>query len=134
MVDGKVCPLRPSDVQKWHRANVKWLKAQIQLAQSQKVFLVVLTHHAPLLAALPPHRRTTWHASGYATDLTSLFGGNILVWGYGHTHITFDKTYNQTRVISNPLGYKSQRLLEQGLFKPNMTIDIDPQSRGFSPR
>jgi hypothetical protein len=125
--------LMPQDVARWHETDVSWLRAEIARAQKDGVWVAIFTHHAPLLRLIPKSKRSTWVRSAYATDLTSLLAPNVFLWAYGHTHIPTDIKVNGTRIVSNPLGYKTQRLLELGHFRPNWSIDLsEVERREFS--
>lgn len=116
--------IQPSHVAEWHKTSAQFLKEQRDWAIANDKQLVVLTHHAPILQALPPEQRKTWIASGYTTDMKELFGGPVILWIYGHTHIAFDKVIGGTRILSNPLGYKTQKLWEKGLFSAEKVVEI----------
>ena len=116
----------PADVAEWHSHARKFIEDQRQWAKTNGKQLVILTHHAPIPQALPKEQRKTWIASGYTTDLRELFGPPIILWAYGHTHIAYDKVVRGTRIVSNPLGYKTQRLLEKGLFQAEKIVALEP--------
>lgn len=119
-------PLTPMVVAEWHREAVTFLREQRDYALANNKRLVVLTHHAPIPQALPKDQRRTWIASGYTTDLREMFGPPIMLWCYGHTHIAYDKVVRGTRICSNPLGYKTQKLLEKGLFSAEKIVELAP--------
>ncbi len=82
---------------------------------------VIVTHHLP-------HRRSI--ASEYANSPINCFFLNPLamrklhpkLWIHGHTHTRFDYVENDTRVVCNPLGYKSERTG----FDPEFVVEVTP--------
>src|SRR3990167_1304702 len=90
----------------FHLDQVKWLENEIEKAHSENKKIVVLTHHAPTSEnSLPYHVRTSRAISDSFTNLHYLFKENVIMWGFGHTHYNCDIVFNNTRVISNQLGY-----------------------------
>ena len=68
--------------------------------------LVVVTHHAPHPACLPPGLQNTWRAKNNASDLSHLTdSGKVALWIHGHTHHCIDIVRpNGTRIVSNAAG------------------------------
>jgi hypothetical protein len=58
----------------------------------------------------------------YASNLDDLILDNpqIKLWCFGHSHSSVDKMIGETRMLSNPKGYKDQNQN----FDPNMIIEI----------
>ena len=61
---------------------------------------------------------------GMATDLEGLMGGPVVLWGFGHTHLSSDEVINGTRVVSNQLGYITHD--EETGFNSDMYLEIEP--------
>lgn len=85
--------------------------------------VILLTHHAPL-------RKGTSHSKysdeitnyAYSSDQTELLDGTgITAWIFGHTHYTTDFVFDQTFILSNPLGYVNE---ETG-YKKDKYIQIE---------
>eukprot|EP01114_Cavostelium_apophysatum_P022598 TRINITY_DN8227_c0_g3_i1.p1 TRINITY_DN8227_c0_g3~~TRINITY_DN8227_c0_g3_i1.p1 ORF type:complete len:240 (+),score=58.91 TRINITY_DN8227_c0_g3_i1:2-721(+) len=91
----------------FHQRDVAWLKEEISKAASANEKVVVLSHHAPLinLGCSNPQFFDSPSGTAFCTDLSSLLGGPVKVWAYGHTHWFQDQTVKGTRVVSNPHGY-----------------------------
>ncbi len=68
--------------------------------------LVVVTHHAPHPACLPPGHRSGWAAGIAASDLSPLTdSGQAALWVHGHVHGTIDITRpGGTRIVCNAAG------------------------------
>jgi hypothetical protein len=67
---------------------------------------VVVTHHAPHAGSLHPRWADQLTSAAFISDLSPLLGKADL-WIHGHTHDSFDYTVNGTRVIANPMGYRT---------------------------
>lgn len=96
----------PSDTRQAHSRHVAWLNER--LAEPFEGSTVVVTHHAPSAASLPPE---TGHNVGfcYASDLDGLIlSHQPAEWIHGHTHHAVDYQIGETRIRSVSLGYPSQ--------------------------
>lgn len=71
---------------------------------------VVVTHHAPHIGSIHREFRSDLLSGAYASDLTELItrAGPDL-WVHGHTHLAVDYTVANTRIVSNPRGYRHVR-------------------------
>ena len=96
----------PDDTAYLFTKNKKFLKAQIAKAKKRKHKIVVLTHHKPYTDKSDT-RDVFNHA--YESDLSELFDPQIVVWGYGHTHVADSTIQKGTWFYSNPKGYPSQK-------------------------
>ena len=68
--------------------------------------IIVLTHHKPYLSDI---KDRTEISVGYESDLTQLMNKNVILWGYGHTHIADRSKIKNTLLYSNPKGYPRQK-------------------------
>ena len=102
-------PLRPEHTIELHREAVDFLKGALERPFSGPT--VVVTHHAPHAGSL--HPRWAGHASSaaFVSNLERLMGGAVL-WVHGHTHDSFDYVVNGTRVVANPMGYRTSNWRE----------------------
>jgi Icc-related predicted phosphoesterase len=68
---------------------------------------VVVTHHAPSYSSVSRMYAGQLNNAFYASNLDYMLANtdNILCWIHGHLHDAVDYNINQTRVISNPVGY-----------------------------
>ncbi len=62
---------------------------------------VVITHHAPLMQAIPPQFKGDPSSGLYATNMLPL-KHKPKIWCFGHTHHPFCKTIQGTMFVSNP--------------------------------
>ena len=80
--------------------------------------IVILSHHAPTLQKSSIYDDPLKKA--YATNLEWLMKNEIVLWVFGHTHYKTDFYINNTRIVSNPFGYRD----EQTGYEPNTTIKV----------
>jgi predicted phosphodiesterase len=106
-VSPKYRRLRPADTAVLHRASRRWLAAA--LASTSPGPRVVVTHHAPSARSLDP--RTGWQlvSAAYGSHLDDLVAASgAALWIHGHTHHAVDHRIGETRVLSNPRGYRDE--------------------------
>lgn len=82
---------------------------------------VVITHHAPSLNCAHPHFAIDEVAGAFISDLDELVKKADL-WIYGHTHANLDIHVGKCRLVSNQLGYSSERL--PAAYRPDLLIDV----------
>lgn len=107
--------LHPLDTMKWHHAAVHWLEQELSARHDGPT--VVVTHHAPLLAAVNP---VDGLMGADASALDRLMG-KCSLWLFGHTHVAFDQVHERTRVVSNPRGYPGEFVAG---FQPDLTLTV----------
>ena len=68
----------------------------------------VMSHHCPTngMYCSEPQYVSSAMNSAFCSDLTGILNPNVVGWCHGHTHYWHDVTVNQTRIVSNPAGYK----------------------------
>lgn len=102
--------LKPNHLLGEHRQTLDYIKENATKDYStQKLW--VLTHHAPSLKSLHPDYKDDYffHQNGlYASDLDYIMEENdqIDVWVHGHCHNFTYYKINNTKIISNPRGYR----------------------------
>lgn len=105
--DGKkIRHITSTDVATKHLKNYKYIRSQIVKAKKAGMKTIVLTHHKPYLS--PSYNPTTLDVA-YESDLTTLMKTPVVLWAYGHTHVSDDSWIENTRLYSNPKGYPSQK-------------------------
>jgi predicted phosphodiesterase len=113
-------PLTARDTLTLHSSSRRWL--EVRLAQPHDGPTVIVTHHAPLIAARPSQPVLRALAGAFASDVTDLMGSDrVDLWIFGHTHRVADVEVRGTRVISNPYGYPEQ---EVPGFDPTRVIEL----------
>jgi Icc-related predicted phosphoesterase len=101
--------LTPQDTIELHRAARDFLERG--LAEPFDGPTVVISHHAPHGGSLHPRWAKHLSSAAFVSDLTALMGKPAL-WVHGHTHDGFDYTVDGTRVIANPMGYRTSNWWE----------------------
>lgn len=116
--------LEPRDTLALHRKAVHWLDTE--LAKPFDGRTVVITHFAPHRRCVEPRYEGSDLSPYFVTDLSRLMAKHqIAVWCYGHTHGNADfEAENGCRVISNQLGYPSERLRADTGFRPDLVIEL----------
>ncbi|HWQ37852.1 MAG TPA: metallophosphoesterase [Burkholderiales bacterium] len=117
-----------------HRAAVAFLEECLARAFRGKT--VVVTHHAPHPASVHPRWAAHLSSAAFVSDLTRLLGRSDL-WIHGHTHDSFDYRVNGTRIVANPMGYRTSNWpqarsgavatwvkYENALFDPALTVAV----------
>lgn len=102
---GNTATIDPQFIFDVHRDQLA--KLETFLADNRRRRVVVITHHAPTLLAQNVGRYGTNLTHAYCSDLHYLMAkyANIELWTYGHTHDSMDMKIENTRVVSNQLGY-----------------------------
>ena len=77
-----------------------------KLAESFSGRTVVITHHAPHPGSVHPKWGASLTSAAFVSNLTPLLGPAVL-WIHGHTHDGFDFRVNGTRIVANPMGYRT---------------------------
>ncbi len=102
----KIRRLVPDDVSNMYLKNVKYLKSQISRAKKSGHKMIVLSHHKPYTSTL--YNEDTLDPA-YESDLHTLMGEPVVLWGYGHTHVADSSMHGSTWMYSNPKGYPKQK-------------------------
>ena len=85
----------------------------------------VITHHAPHSKSLSGDYVDDELAPAYYSDLSAFIQAHSIdVWCHGHIHHTNDYTVDNTRVLSNPRGYRKYN--ENPDFDPDFTFELGP--------
>ena len=124
----------PEHSMELHRKAKAYLEGKLAEPFSGKT--VVITHHAPHPGSVHPKWGPNLTSAAFVSDLTPLLGPAAL-WIHGHTHDGFDFKVNGTRIVANPMGYRTSNWkqardgsvaavvsYENGKFDPAMVIEI----------
>lgn len=104
--------ITPQDVIEWHNQDREWL-----LAELDKPFdgaTILMTHHAPVSFAIDSKFDRDSLTPCFASRMEELLVRddlNLVVWG--HTHFGIDKTIDNTRFVSSPVGYANVRIKDR---------------------
>lgn len=109
----------PEASQALHCKARTWLEAE--LAKSHDGPTVVVSHHAPLAACVPPQYRGNALSPAFASNMNDLMG-QMALWIHGHVHEPLDIEANGTRVIANPGGYPGE--FEEPLFVADLVVEV----------
>jgi Icc-related predicted phosphoesterase len=93
-----------------HREAVTFLEQGLARPFPGKT--VVVTHHAPHPGSVHPRWGQSLTSAAFVSDLTRLLGKSEL-WFHGHTHDGFDYQVAGTRIVANPMGYRTSNWLQQ---------------------
>ena len=91
---------------------------------------VVITHHAPHPGSVHPRWDGSPVNAAFVSDLTRLLGKSAL-WFHGHTHDSFDFTVHGTRVLANPMGYRTSNWREPRT--PDTPVRVTTENERFNP-
>jgi Icc-related predicted phosphoesterase len=96
--------IRSIDTALYHTLSIKWLGEQLEQYKGQ--CNVVITHHAPSIMSIPPHKKEDILTSAYASNLEGFIAKyDITLWVHGHIHNSCDYHLGNTRIVCNPKGY-----------------------------
>ncbi|MFZ4538198.1 metallophosphoesterase [Propionivibrio sp.] len=116
--------LAPRDTRKLHRTAVRWLNDELAKPFDGKT--VLITHFAPHRGCVASQHQGSDVSPYFVTDLSRLMEKHkIDLWCHGHTHTNTDfVAENGCHVISNQLGYKSERTSGDTGFRHDLVIEI----------
>lgn len=102
------------ELNKIHKDNVETLNEL--LSQKQKGYVVVLTHHLPLLNCIDKKYKDDPINSCFVSNQEEIFKKHrIHYWFHGHSHqfneidvvnVPFKNKISQTKILRNPIGYR----------------------------
>ncbi len=126
--------LTPQQTIDLHRDAIAFLQARLDDPFSGAT--VVITHHAPHPGSVHPRWAGNLANAAFVSDLTRLMGKAVL-WMHGHTHDSFDFIVEGTRVLANPMGYRTSNwresrsavgqmpvVTENSRFDPALVVEI----------
>lgn len=118
--EGEVFTTRES--RRLHSEALAWLDAELAMPFNGP--RVVISHHAPLAAGIPPRYRGDALSPVFASHLPQLMG-RMDLWIHGHVHEPVDLEAEGTRVVANPGGYPDE--FDPPLFIPDLIVELrDP--------
>lgn len=82
---------------------------------------VVVSHHAPSLRSVPDRYREHRLSPAYASDMDDvILRHQPRLWVHGHIHEPVDYKLGETRIVSDPVGYPSERKAR----RPPLVVEI----------
>lgn len=111
-----------------HQASRAYLERV--LAEPHDGPKVVVTHHAPSPLSLDPaHDQLNFCYASNLANLLEDVGPDL--WVHGHIHRAVDYTIGNTRIVSNPHGYRFEPRERTNGFDPSLVIDVTTPSPRF---
>jgi Icc-related predicted phosphoesterase len=104
--------------------TVENLKQFLVGKENEKV--VVVSHHAPSPQSINEHYKNDYHMNGgYHSHLDSFIMDHpqIKTWVHGHMHDPVDYMIGETRILSNPRGYKGYEA-QADVFDPGFYFEV----------
>lgn len=105
-------------------ADSKWIKSEVENNKDKKI--VVVTHFAPSKYSYDDTDPKEQYSKYYKSNLDDFIINNphINFWFHGHIHTPNDFTLGDTKIFSNPIGYKKtiDDSPELSLYKPKNTV------------
>ena len=124
---GKRKRMRPEDTIALHRRTRTYIETELAVPFNGPT--VVVTHHAPSARSLDDFYKgqLDWC---YASDLDAMMHAPTApdIWMHGHIHECQDYVVGNTRVVSNPRGYRFVSHEQRLGFDPCRVIDLDDPS------
>ena len=120
--------LTPQQTIDLHHDAVDFLQERLKRPFAGKT--VVITHHAPHPNSVHPRWTGNPVNAAFVSDLTRLMGKPVL-WFHGHTHDSFDFTVQGTRVLANPMGYRTSNWREARTTAT--TVQVTTENERFNP-
>ena len=76
------------------------------VAESKAEHIVVATHHVPTLQCVASQHQDSALSSAFAVEMGNIIAeSHIDYWIYGHSHTNIDTSIENTKIVSNQLGY-----------------------------
>lgn len=105
-----------------HRADRRFIKAELAKAELAGEQAVVITHHAPSPRSVRPWFRDDPLNPAFASNLNPLIERfQPALWIHGHMHDPVDERLGKTRLVANPAGYMHER---KSGFDPALVLDL----------
>lgn len=99
--------LLPEDIYHKHCDSLAYIKRETRKSTTN----VVITHHAPSYQSIAEEYKNSNLSPAYCSNLDDvMYNHNIDVWVHGHVHSKFDYMVGRTNVLSNPHGYRSEKI------------------------
>ena len=122
MVNLRPPVITPEFIYKQHLDSLQFIKDSCKVFKEEKI--VVITHHPASLQCLNRKHSGNGLDGAFASDYEDFIMENpqIKSWISGHTHHPADFTVGETRMVSNPCGYRGE--LTYPLFQGDKVIEV----------
>lgn len=112
----------PQDAAQYHYTARDFIFNNVKEYSKLCKKIVVISHHAPSTRSIHEQYKFDSTNGAYASDLDELIEGtNIKYWFHGHVHNSFNYMIGNTNVITNPVGYFTERNPEHN---PTLLLEI----------
>lgn len=120
--DGIARLITPEDQIKLHNQSRDFIDKTCKENTDKKI--VVITHHCPSYKSIPEQYKTDLLSAAFASNLEDIIAkyNNLILWCHGHVHSNADYMLHGTRIIANPLGYRTENPF---FIKNGILIDTD---------
>jgi predicted phosphodiesterase len=110
--------------------DLKYIQKMINYCKSNKLQMLVVTHHCPTYDVLSDKRVNDKYVSLYVSRLDHLLtSSNVHTWVAGHTHRNFDFVTNGgTRLVSNQKGKPRDNVYD---FSKSFVIQVESKNYDF---
>ncbi len=96
----------PEDALELHTQAREWLAAEIPAARANADFVIVMTHHAPIIEANPPQYIGGELSPAFVSEMRAeILDWQPDLWVWGHTHHSMTTEIGRTRLVSAQRGY-----------------------------
>jgi Icc-related predicted phosphoesterase len=86
---------------------------------------IVITHYLPSLRSVPPQFKNKPTNAFFVCDMEKVMAERKpRIWMHGHTHMSFDYQFFDTRVVCNPRGNRGQWPCSE-VFVKKLILDLD---------
>ena len=116
--------LTADDFNREHERCLAFIKQAV--AESNAKTKIVLTHHVPTQLCTAEEFRGSTINGAFTVELGDYIeDSGISYWIYGHSHRNINAQIGDTRILSNQLGYTSQREHLSNGFNRSAMIEVD---------
>ena len=120
--DGIAKLITPEDQIRLHNESKDFIDKTCRENPDKKI--VVITHHCPSYKSIPDQYKTDLLSAAFASNLEEIIAKyyNLILWCHGHVHSNMNYILHGTRIVANPLGYRTENplFIEEGFL-----IDTD---------
>jgi predicted phosphodiesterase len=102
--------LTPADTNELHAKEREMLEAQIDYWGSQRVQVLMITHHMPSYSLISPRYESSSFNCCFASYCDMLMKPHVRAWIYGHTHNAGVASLKHTLCAVNARGYPHESI------------------------
>ena len=115
--------LTADDFNRAHECCFAFIQQAILESEAKKI--VVLTHHVPTQLCTAPEFQNSTINGAFTVELGSFIANSrIDYWIYGHSHRNINAQIGDTLILSNQLGYVSEKEHLMNGFNPSVMFEV----------